>query len=237
MGHNANARVVCQICGQSKGLDEVWPGELVRGGVQQAVLREFPQWSPKGYICQEDLNHFRGKYVEEALREGMGEITTLQNGMVQSLKEHELLSRNINVAFEEELTFWERLSDKVAAIGGSWGFILGFLLLTGFWFAINSYVWIFRPFDPYPFIFLNLVFSLMSAVQAPIILMSQNRQDAKDRLRSEYDYRVNLKAELEIRHLNEKMDLLLTQQWRRLLEIQQVQLAVMESLTNKFKHS
>lgn len=85
--------------------------------------------------------------------------------------------------------------------------------------------------------FLNLVFSLMSAVQAPIILMSQNRQDAKDRLRSEYDYRVNLKAELEIRHLNEKMDLLLTQQWRRLLEIQQVQLAVMESLTNKFKHS
>jgi uncharacterized membrane protein len=229
--------VTCQICGQAKPLDEVWPGELVRGGVQRTIIREYPQWSPNGYICLEDLNRFRGKYVEDALKEGMGEITALQNGVLQSLKEHELLSRNINVAFEQDLTFWERLSDKVAAIGGSWGFILGFLFFTTLWFGINSYVWIFRPFDPYPFIFLNLVFSLMSAVQAPIILMSQNRQDAKDRLRSEYDYRVNLKAELEVRHLNEKMDLLLTQQWRRLMEIQQVQLAVMESLANKPKHS
>lgn len=236
MDQDPKEQVTCQICGQAKDLGEVWPGELVRGGVQNTIVREYPQWSPQGYICLEDLNRFREKYVEEALREGMGEITTLQNGVLQSLKEHELLSRNINVAFEEELTFWERLSDKVAAYGGSWGFILGFLLLTGLWFVVNSYVWIFRPFDPYPFIFLNLVFSLMAAVQAPVILMSQNRQDAKDRLRSEYDYRINLKAELEIRHLNEKMDLLLTQQWRRLLEIQQVQLAVMESLANKSKH-
>jgi uncharacterized membrane protein len=236
MDKDQKERATCQICGQAKDLGEVWPGELVRGGVQDIIVKEYPLWSPDGFICLEDLNRFRGKYVEEALREGMGEITTLQNGVVQSLKEHELLSRNINIAFEEELTFWERLSDRVASIGGSWGFILGFLSLTVLWFAVNSYIWIFRPFDPYPFIFLNLVFSLMAAVQAPIILMSQNRQDAKDRLRSEYDYRVNLKAELEIRHLNEKMDLLLTQQWRRLLEIQQVQLAVMESLANKFKH-
>ena len=228
-------RVTCQICGRAKDLDEVWPGELVREGVEKTIRKEFPDWSSHGYICLEDLTRFRGKYVEEVLQEGLGEIATLQNGMLESLKEHELLSRNINVAFEEDLTFWQRLSDKVAAFGGSWGFILGFLLLTVLWFAVNSFAWIYRPFDPYPYIFLNLVFSLMAAVQAPIILMSQNRQDAKDRLRSEYDYRVNLKAELEIRHLNEKMDLLLDRQWRRLMEIQQIQLGVMEELAHKGK--
>ncbi len=235
MEKEKKAQVTCQICGQTKDLDEVWPGELVREGVEKTIRKEYPDWSSEGYICLEDLNRFRGKYVEEVLKEGLGEIATLQNGMLESLNEHELLSRNINLAYEEELTFWDRLSDKVAAWGGSWGFILGFLLLTVLWFAINSFAWIYRPFDPYPYIFLNLVFSLMAAVQAPIILMSQNRQDAKDRMRSEYDYRINLKAELEIRHLNEKMDLLLNRQWRRLLEIQQIQLAVMEELANRGK--
>ena len=235
MEKEKKAQVTCQICGQDKDLDEVWPGELGREGVEKTIRKEYPDWSSQGYICLEDLNRFRGKYVEEVLKEGMGEIATLQNGMLESLNEHELLSRNINLAYEEELTFWDRLSDKVAAWGGSWGFILGFLLLTVLWFAVNSFAWIYRPFDPYPYIFLNLVFSLMAAVQAPIILMSQNRQDAKDRMRSEYDYRINLKAELEIRHLNEKMDLLLDRQWRRLLEIQQIQLGVMEELAKKAK--
>lgn len=235
MEKEEKAQVTCQVCGQVKALDEVWPGELVREGVEKTIRKECPAWSSQGYICLQDLNRFRGKYVEDVLKEGVGEIETLQTGLLERLKEHELLSRNINVAFEEDLTFWERLSDKVAAWGGSWTFILSFLFFTCFWFAVNSYIWIVRPFDPYPFIFLNLVFSMMSAVQAPIILMSQNRQDAKDRVRSEYDYRVNLKAELEVRHLNEKMDLLLTRQWRRLLEIQQIQLTVMEELANKAK--
>jgi uncharacterized membrane protein len=237
MEQEGKERVTCRICRRAMDLSEVRPGASVPEGVQTLITGDNPHWSPQGYICLEDLNRFQGRYVAEVIEEGMREIASLQNGVMESLKSQELLSRNINVAFEQELTFWERLSDKVAAVGGSWGFILGFLFFTCIWFGINSYVWIFRPFDPYPFIFLNLVFSLMSAVQAPIILMSQNRQDARDRLRSEYDYRINLKAELEIRHLNEKMDLLLTQQWRRLLEIQQVQLAVMESLATRTKHS
>ena len=90
-----------------------------------------------------------------------------------------------------------------------------------------------RPFDPYPFILLNLVLSCIAAIQAPIILMSQNREEAKDRLRSEYDYRVNLKAELEIRHLHEKVDHLLMNQWQRLLEIQEIQIDLMEEITRK----
>lgn len=230
MPENQPPKVVCQICGQEKDLSEVWPGELVREGLQQTIRKKYPPWSPGGYICLADLNRLRAAYVEDLLQEDVGQISSLQQQVVSSLKEHELLSRNLNIEFEEELTFWERLSDKVAALGGSWGFITGFLVVIIIWVVINSWAWLTHPFDPYPYIFLNLILSGLAGFQAPIILMSQNRQDAKDRLRSEYDYRINLKAELEIRHVQEKLDMLLTQQWRRLLEIQRVQLQVMEEL-------
>ena len=101
------------------------------------------------------------------------------------------------------------------------------------WIAINSIPLLWRPFDVYPYILLNLALSGLAAIQAPIIMMSQNRQEAKDRLRSEHDYRVNLKAELEIRQLHWKLDQLLTHQWQRLLEIQQIQMDLMEELVHK----
>jgi uncharacterized membrane protein len=223
-------QVVCQICGRKKNLSEVWPGELIRDSVQELLRKKNPDWDSRGYICLTDLNHFRAEYVEDVLEEEEGEISSLQEEVLDSLKEHEILAKNINVEFEQELTFWERLSDKVASFGGSWGFILGFFLVMAVWAAINSLVLLTRPFDPYPYILLNLMLSCLAAVQAPVILMSQNRQEAKDRLRSEHDYQVNLKAELEIRHLNEKMDLLLNTQWRRLLEIQRIQMELMEEM-------
>ncbi len=226
----SQSKVVCQICGQEKELSQVWPGELVREGLLQLIRKNHPHWSQDGYICLPDLNRFRAEYVENLLQEDLGQTSTLQQQVLSSLKEHELLSRNLNVEFEQELTFWERLSDKVASFGGSWGFIIGFALVIALWVTVNTMAWWQQPFDPYPYIFLNLVLSGLAGFQAPIILMSQSRQDAKDRLRSEYDYRINLKAELEIRHLHEKLDLLLSQQWRRLLEIQRVQLQVMEEL-------
>ena len=98
------------------------------------------------------------------------------------------------------------------------------------WVGVNSAVLFWRPFDPYPFILLNLVLSCLAAIQAPIIMMSQNRQEARDRMRAEHDYQVNLKAELEIRHLHRKVDQLLTHQWQRLLEIQRIQMELMEDL-------
>jgi uncharacterized membrane protein len=230
MAENRSEKVVCQICGQKKDLSEVWPGELVRGEVQEAIKKKHPDWDSRGYICFQDLNHFRAEYVEDVLEEEAGEISTLQEEVLDSLKEHEILSKNINLEFEQELTPWEKLSDKVATFGGSWSFILGFGLTLVIWVTINTVALLRQPFDPYPYILLNLVLSCLAAVQAPVILMSQNRQEAKDRLRSEHDYQVNLKAELEIRHLNEKMDLLLNTQWRRLLEIQRIQMEVMEEL-------
>lgn len=227
------ARVVCQICHQLKDLDEVWPGELVRAGVLETIRKKYPAWDDHGYICLTDLNHFRGEYVEDVLEEETGQISALHEEVLESLKEHEILSRNINLEFEQDLTVWERMSDKVAAFGGSWRFILGFGVVIVIWVAVNTIALLRQPFDPYPYILLNLVLSCLAAIQAPVIMMSQNRQDAKDRLRSEHDYQLNLKAELEIRHLNEKMDLLLTTQWRRLLEIQRIQMEVLKELVRE----
>jgi uncharacterized membrane protein len=137
----------------------------------------------------------------------------------------------VDVQFQKKLSFGERLADHIADFGGSWTFISLFGAFILIWIVINTILLIVRPFDPYPFILLNLMLSCLAAVQAPIIMMSQNRQEARDRLRSESDYRVNLKAELEIRHLHEKLDHLLQHQWERLIEIQQIQIELMNELT------
>lgn len=120
------------------------------------------------------------------------------------------------------------MSDHLASFGGSWTIIIIFFGILLVWMAFNLFIIEQERFDPYPFILLNLVLSCLAAIQAPIIMMSQKRQEAKDRLRSENDYRVNLKAELEIRHLHEKIDHILTRQWERLAEIQQIQLELMQ---------
>ena len=220
--------VTCQICKQPKQRAEVLPGELVRPAVVELIRKSHPDWSPAGYICTDDLNRFRAEYVQDVLETERGELSDLETEVVRSLQEQELLSRNVYAEFERALTFGERVADKVAEFGGSWRFISIFALVLTCWIIVNSIALLQRPFDPYPYILLNLVLSCLAAIQAPEIMMSQNRQEAKDRLRSEHDYRVNLKAELEIRHLNAKMDLLLTHQWRRLMEIQQIQMDLME---------
>ena len=143
--------------------------------------------------------------------------------MIKSLKEEEeLIATNINVEFERRFTLGERVADKVAEFGGSWIFLSTFAAVLVGWIVINSASLLAQPFDPYPYILLNLVLSCLAAVQAPVIMMSQNRQEAKDRLRGEHDYRVNLKAEIEIRHIIVKLDQLVTHQWQRLLEIQRL---------------
>jgi uncharacterized membrane protein len=157
-----------------------------------------------------------------------GELTQLEQDVVKSLADHETLAENVEAEFAGRRTFGERLSDQLASFGGSWTFITLFGVVLLVWMCFNLVVVGRSQFDPYPFILLNLVLSCLAAIQAPIIMMSQKRQEAKDRLRSENDYRVNLKAELEIRHLHEKIDHILTRQWERLAEIQQIQLEIMQ---------
>ncbi len=206
------------------------PAQVVREALVETIRKTHPDWSSSGFICISDLNQVRAKYVEDVLERDKGELSAIEQQVVESLKEQELLSSNINAEFDRKLTFGERLADRVADYGGSWRFIGIFMGLLLVWVVINSIVLIQKPFDPYPFILLNLVLSCVAAIQAPVIMMSQNRQEAKDRLRSEYDYRVNLKAELEIRNLHEKIDHLLMNQWHRLLEIQEIQTELMEEL-------
>jgi uncharacterized membrane protein len=149
------------------------------------------------------------------------------------MREQETLTENINLAFEKSVTFGQRVADQVATFGGSWIFIGTFFLVLATWIGINSLSTSLRPYDPYPYILLNLILSCLAALQAPIIMMSQNRIETRDRLRSENDYQVNLKAELEIRHLHEKLDVLLKHQWQKLLEIQQIQMDFMKELVHR----
>lgn len=233
MAKKQQQTVLCQICRRQKKITEVIPAEVVREPLVETIRKTYPDWSSSGFICISDLNQFRAKYVEDVLERDKGELSALEEQVVKSLKEQELLSSNINAEFDRKLTFGERLADKVADYGGSWRFIGIFMGVFLVWIVINSIVLIQKPFDPYPFILLNLVLSCIAAIQAPVIMMSQNRQESKDRLRSEYDYRINLKAELEIRHLHEKIDHLLVNQWHRLLEIQEIQTELMQELARK----
>jgi len=223
--------VICQICNLAKKPSETIPAGLVRPSIVDVILRTHPDWKTEGYICLRDLNQFRSQYIEGAVEADKGELSVIEQQVVDSIKEQEVLSSNINIEFDRKLTVGEKLSDGLADFGGSWRFLMIFSGTLFVWILFNSVVLTLKPFDPYPYILLNLVLSCLAAVQAPIILMSQNRQEARDRLRADHDYRVNLKAELEIRHLHEKLDYLLIQQWQRLLEIQRIQIDIMEEVS------
>jgi uncharacterized membrane protein len=233
MARKQQKTLICQICGKQKKPSEVIPAELIREPVIKIIRKTHPDWSSSGFICISDLNHFRAKYVEDIIRRDKGEVSTLEKQVVKSLEKQGLLSENVNILFDRRLTLGERLADKLADYAGSWRFIGIFFAVLILWITVNSVVLIWKPFDPYPFILLNLILSCLAAIQAPVIIMSQNRQEVKDRLRAENDYRVNLKAEVEIRHLHEKLDHLLINQWQRLLEIQEVQTELMEEVARK----
>lgn len=226
----ALSRPTCQICGRAGSRAELVPAAVVRPRLVERIRMAAPDWSPTGYICLTDLNRFRGDYVEALLQDEKGELSSLERTVVESLAQQETLAEDVEAQFQKKLTLGERLADAIAAFGGSWTFILLFGAVILVWVLINAVALLARPFDPYPFILLNLVLSCLAAVQAPIIMMSQNRQEQRDRLQAEHDYQINLKAELEIRHLHEKLDHLLQHQWERLMEIQQIQIELMNEI-------
>ena len=206
------------------------PSALVRSAVAEQIIAAYPDWKQEGYICLRDLNRFRMKYIQNLLESEKGELTSLDNEVLESLQRHETLSSNVDAEFDKDLTFGDKMADGLATFGGSWRFLIIFGALLLVWIVLNSIMLLKKPFDPYPFILLNLILSCLAAVQAPVIMMSQNRQESKDRLRSQHDYRVNLKAELEIRQLHDKIDHLLSHQWERLVEIQQIQIDLLSEL-------
>ena len=231
MTHGSNAgTALCAICGKPFPRGSLTPGALVRQPVADEIRRDHPDWSDDKFICRNDLALYRTRHVQSLLQSERGEVTALEQEVLDSLRTHQVISANAETEFEQKWTFGERLADHIATFGGSWTFLILFTIFLAVWIAMNSMVLFWRPVDPYPYILLNLMLSCLAAVQAPVIMMSQNRQEAKDRLRARNDYLVNLKAELEIRHLHEKIDHLLSHQWTRLVEIQQVQIDLLNEL-------
>lgn len=219
---------ICEICRRELPAEQLVAAALVRPGVAELIRARHPQWSGVGLICEDDLHRYRWEHVEDLLERDRGELSALEREVLQSLQDQDLVAADPSADFEVGRTVGEKLADSVAHFGGSWRFILVFGVVMCGWVAVNSWAFFGRPFDPFPYILLNLVLSCLAALQAPIIMMSQNRQEAKDRLRSENDYRINLKAELEIRHLHNKIDHVLNQQWQRLMEIQELQLELLQ---------
>ncbi len=162
----------------------------------------------------------------------MHDLSALEKRVVEHFLRREHISRDQSAAFEAQLTLGQRLADRVAAFGGSWPFVISFLVCLAAWVTLNSIVLmrIGHPFDPYPYILLNLFLSTLAAIQAPVILMSQNRQAARDRSDAVHDYEVNLKAELEVMSLHEKIDRLREQQWAALEAVQKEQLDMLRNI-------
>jgi uncharacterized membrane protein len=226
-----NAERVCCVCGKRGREPELGPTALVRPNIAKMIEAKTPGWDSKGSICRQCLNRFRGEFVRAEMERDIGALTALEEEVMHSLHEGGIVSDNTHREFERSLTLGERIADKVAEFGGSWRFIIVFFAVMAAWIVVNSILVLRDPFDPYPYILLNLALSMLAAIQAPVILMSQNRQEDRDRLRAENDYQVNLKAELEIRAINEKLDQLIHQQWAHLLEIQQIQMEMIEDMT------
>jgi uncharacterized membrane protein len=221
----------CSVCHRRAAALDLSEGRVDRGALNDFIHRNHPEWSEELSICRACLNRFRAEFVADAIVQERGELTELEQEVIKSFREQQLVSENTNSEFEKTLTFGQRLADRVAAFGGSWAFLISFAVLIFVWILGNQLGSAEHHFDPYPFILLNLILSCLAAIQAPVIMMSQNRQEAKDRVRAEHDYLINLKAELEIQQLSRKLDQLMSHQWQRLLEIQSIQMELLGQIS------
>ncbi len=209
-------------------------GDSISLSLLKFIQRESPQFDSTGLIAISELNRYRHRFIESSLEKELGEIRILEKSVLDTLQNDQTLSDKINSeTAARQLSFGQKLADRIAAFGGSWTFIIAFFCFILFWIATNVFWMMNKGFDPYPFILLNLILSCLAALQAPVIMMSQNRQEEKDRERSKDDYMINLKSELEIRMLHEKMDHLMLRQQQEMFEIQQIQIEMMSEILEK----
>ena len=226
-------KLFCQVSNKTLPSHEVVKATTIREPIINLIKQQIPDFKTDGYISSAELNKFRIQHIQQMMESEKGELSDLEKKVLDSIGNKETLSENIHKTFTGKLTLGQKLADKIAAFGGSWTFIISFFSFLLGWVVLNTINVFIKPFDPYPFIFLNLMLSCIAAIQAPIIMMSQNRQGEKDRMSAENDYMVNLKSELEIRIVQEKIDHMRTKQWERLIEIQQVQLDLLQELAEK----
>lgn len=230
-------KFVSDISGKELPIEERIPGRSVRNCILDEIRKDQPGFGPDAALSVDELSEYRSRYIRKVLEEEKGTLSSMEQEVLNNLSNDKLISDSLSDATGiEERSFAARLSDGIAAFGGSWPFIILFVGIIISWITINSIGLLQKPFDSFPYILLNLVLSCVAAVQAPLIMMSQNRQEEKDRQRARNDYMVNLKSELEIRMLHEKIDHLLMQQHEAMMEIQQVQIDMMGVIIDKMNH-
>ena len=210
--------------------------KTIRHSILDLIQKENPQISHESFISLSELNFYREKSISEYLVKEIGVLSELEKTVLSSIKGNNTLTDKIDGEENQVLTFGQKIADKVASFGGSWTFIISFGVFITLWISVNVY-WLFnKGFDPYPFILLNLILSCLAALQAPVIMMSQNRQEEKDRERSKKDYMINLKSELEIRTLHEKIDHFIMDQQQELLELQKTEIEMMNNIMRQIEN-
>jgi uncharacterized membrane protein len=214
--------------------DSVKAADL-REPIYYLIKQDLPGFNKDCYISQSELNQYRNLYLHRLIAQEGGELGDLEQKVLGNYLHDKILSQNIEEDIGQKLTLGQRLADRIADFGGSWRFIILFFAFLSLWMGANAWLLRTNAFDPYPFILLNLILSSLAALQAPIIMMSQNRQEQKDRIRSEHDYKIDLKAELEIKLLHEKLDHLMINQNKKLFEIQQIQADFLEDILSRLK--
>jgi uncharacterized membrane protein len=209
-------------------------GKSIRSSIFTFIKNDHPDFDKDGSIANNELNIYREKYISQFLQSEAGELSDLHKKIIKSLSEDKSFVSKVEDEIDNR-TFGQKVADGVADFGGSWKFIILFFIFILVWIASNVFLLLNKGFDPYPFILLNLILSCIAALQAPVIMMSQNRQEEKDRERAKKDYMINLKSELEIRMLDEKLDHLIMHQQQELIEIQKVQIEMMNDILEKIK--
>ena len=228
-----NGKIICALSGKEYPSDKAVPLSALDQNLQRFIIANYSSINKDSQIGEDQLISVKKDYLNGMLASELGELDALEQEVVRSISENKILSEHVDEVYEDNFTFGERVADLIAAFGGSWKFIIFFFSFILGWICLNVYWLSNESYDPYPFILLNLILSCIAAIQAPIIMMSQNRQEAKDRRRSEQDYKVNLKAELEIQLLHKKIDHVLVHQSKRLLEIERVQVEIMEAVLKR----
>ncbi len=209
----------------------------IRNSILVEIKKDFPEINTDGFIHTDELELYRQRYIESVLENNLGELSKVDKNVQKFFKSQEFITPILIKEKPDDLSLGQKLADKVASFGGSWKFIIIFGVFIFIWMIINIIFLASKAFDPYPFILLNLILSCIAALQAPVIMMSQNRQEEKDRERAQNDYMINLKSEMEVRMLHEKIDHLIINQQNKLLEIQQIQIDMLNDISEKIKKS
>lgn len=227
--------IICAITKKKCDPSSCYRFDTISLPIKNLLKVDYPYLNDVSYISIEQITLYRKKYLNKLIENERGEIDVLEKNVVDAISKNQILSENIETDLNDKLTLGDKLADFIAIFGGSWLFISIFFVFILVWVGLNMVALSSNGFDPYPFILLNLILSCLAAIQAPIIMMSQNRKDKKDRKRSENDYKIDLKAELEIQLLHEKIDHLIIHQNKKLLEIQQIQVDFFEDALIQMK--